>query len=119
MPALDEVWDSAPPSGALSPFSPDRGGGLPEAGRRYLRHAIAPGTVLATAVRLRMHGEIKLKRWLPFTAEQVISWTRGMIWRARVSLHGLPISGFDRLVDGEGHALAAAGHHSACHGLGA
>ncbi len=75
---------------------------LPQAGRRYLQHAIAPGTVLATAVRLRMHGETKLKRWLAFTAEEVISWTRGMIWRATVRLHGLPISGFDRLLDGAG-----------------
>lgn len=100
VPSLDELWESAPSSGAR--FLPGRVAGLPEASRRYLQHAIAAGTPLATAVRLRMHGEIKLRRWLPFTAEQVISWTRGMIWRATVRLHGMPIGGFDRLVDGEG-----------------
>jgi hypothetical protein len=49
-----------------------------------------------------MHGEIKLGRWLPFTAEQVISRDRGMIWSARVRMFGLPIRGSDRLVDGRG-----------------
>jgi hypothetical protein len=49
-----------------------------------------------------MHGEIKLQRWFPFSAEQVIRWERGMIWRATVRMHGLPIRGFDRLLDGQG-----------------
>ena len=38
----------------------------------------------------------------PFDAEQVISRTRGMIWAARTQLFGIPVSGFDRLVDGAG-----------------
>jgi hypothetical protein len=88
------------PSGRA--FGPGRFASLPEASRRYLEHAIAPGTPLASAVRLRMHGEIKLRRWLPFTAEQVIHWGRGMIWKAAVRMKGMTIRGFDRLVDGEG-----------------
>ncbi len=99
-PSLDELWNSVPPSG--SAFRPDRLAALPEAARRYLEHAIAPGTTLASAVRLRMHGEIKLRRWLPFTAQQVIHWGRGMIWKAAVRMSGMTIRGFDRLVDGEG-----------------
>jgi hypothetical protein len=99
-PSLDDLWASAPP--ATRVFAPDQIAHLPEAARRYLEHAIAPGTPLASAARLRMHGEIKLKGWLPFTAEQVISWQRGMIWRATVRMHGLPITGFDRLLDGAG-----------------
>ena len=83
-------------------FRLDRLSTLPEAARRYLEHAIAPGTLLASAVWLRMHGEIKLRRWLPFTAEQVIHWGRGMIWKAVVRMNGLTIRGFDRLVGGEG-----------------
>jgi hypothetical protein len=49
-----------------------------------------------------MRGEIKLRRWLPFTAEQVIQQgTR--IYLARLGrINGLTIRGFDRLVDGEG-----------------
>ena len=49
-----------------------------------------------------MHGEIKLQRWLPFTAEEVIRWDRGMIWSATVLKNGIPIRGSDRIVDGEG-----------------
>lgn len=98
--SLDELWDTAPPGrGAVRSSQISA---LPEVVRRYLEHAIAPGTQLASAVRLRMHGEIKLKRWFPFRAEQVIRRDRGMIWSATISLHGIPIRGSDRLVDGEG-----------------
>lgn len=100
VPSLDELWEAAPPG--ARPFEPGQLARLPEPAQRYLRHAIAPGTPLASAVRLRMRGEIKLQGWLPFSAEQVIRWGRGMIWRATVRMHGLPIRGFDRLVDGEG-----------------
>ncbi len=98
--SLDALWNSAPPADRA--FQPDRLSALPEPARRYLEHAIARGTRLASAVRLRMHGEIKLGRWLPFAADQVICWTRGMIWRASTRLHGLPIRGSDRIVDGAG-----------------
>jgi hypothetical protein len=50
-----------------------------------------------------MHGDIKLGRWLPFTAEQVINADRGFIWSAVVRFLGVPIfRGFDRLLDGSG-----------------
>ncbi len=76
---------------------------LPEAARRYLGHAIAPGTKLASAVRLQMHGEIKLKEWIPFKAAQVICWERGLIWSATAWMNGfLPIVGSDRIIDGIG-----------------
>jgi hypothetical protein len=45
---------------------------------------------------------MKLRRWLPFTAEQVIHRARGFIWRASAWRNGLAIRGFDRRVDGEG-----------------
>ena len=96
----DELWDFAPVAGRV--FQPDQVSSLPSAARRYLEHAIAPATPLATAVRLKMQGEIKLKEWLPFTAEQVIRQDRGMIWSATVRMHGLPIVGADRLLDGAG-----------------
>jgi hypothetical protein len=51
-----------------------------------------------------MRGEIKLKSWQPFQAEQVICWHRGMIWQATAWMNGVPICGFDRLVDGIGEA---------------
>jgi len=99
-PSIDGLWNAVR-SGQRA-FRSDQLSGLTEAARRYFEHAIAPGAPLASAVRLRMHGEIKLERWLPFTAEQVIHWGHSMIWNATVRMNGMPIRGFDRLVDGEG-----------------
>jgi TusA-related sulfurtransferase len=73
--------------------------GLPGPVRRYLRAAIAPGTPLATAARLRMRGHIKVGRWLPFRAEQTLSPHRGFQWTARAA--GV-IAGFDRYAGGQG-----------------
>jgi hypothetical protein len=73
--------------------------GLPTAARRLLGAAIENGTPLAAAARLQMRGSIKLKRWLPFRAYQIIAPGVGFVWRARVA--GL-IDGFDRSVDGRG-----------------
>lgn len=97
---LDELWQGSVSSSAV--FDPRSVEALPEPVARYLRHAIAPGTPLASAVRLTMHGEIKLKRWRAFKAEQVIRWDQGMIWQAKVRMGVLTIRGFDRIVDGAG-----------------
>lgn len=78
--SLDALWDSVIPEQRA--FNPDDFSHLPVAARRYLECAIAPGSILASAVRLKMHGEIKLKTWSPFTAEQVVCWQRGFIWSA-------------------------------------
>lgn len=97
---MDDLWKLAP--AAEQAFRPDALGGIPEAARAYLEHAIRPGTPLAGAVRLRMRGEIKLRGWLPFTADEVIRWDRGFVWSASVRMKGLPIRGSDRLEDGGG-----------------
>jgi len=88
----------------LRPAGPERFGpaeldGLPEPVRRHLAQAIAPGTPLHTAARLRMRGSIKVGRWLPFRARQVLSPQRGFVWTARAA--GL-IAGADRYLDGAG-----------------
>jgi RimJ/RimL family protein N-acetyltransferase len=76
---------------------------LPEAARRYLDHATPPATALASAVHLRMHGDIKLGIWLPFEAEQDLGRDGRMLWRATVRGCGLPLfRGFDRLDAGQG-----------------
>ena|SRR5689334_7697316 len=98
--SFENLWLSAPP--AEKYFDPAQVSELPEAARRYLRHSIAGGTPLASAGRLRMHGEIKLKGWNKFSAEQIIRWGRGMIWRATVRMHGISIRGGDSFVDGQG-----------------
>ena len=98
--SLDGLWNSTPVDGEL--IDRERLSLLPAAARKYLGHAIAPGARSACAVRLQMHGQIKLKGWLPFSAEEVIRWDRGMIWRAVVRMHGVQIRGGDTFLDGEG-----------------
>ncbi len=98
---LEELWESAAP--ATEVFDPSSIEDLPPVARRYLSHALAPGVLLSTCARVRMSGSIRLGgRWCDFTAEQVLSWDRGFVWSARARVKGLPVSGFDRLVDGVG-----------------
>lgn len=73
--------------------------GLPAPVRRHLRAAIAPGTPLAASARLRMHGHIKVGRWLPFHAQQLLSPHQGFQWTARAA--GI-ITGYDRYARGQG-----------------
>ena len=87
---------------AAETFDPAATMGLPEPARRWLSHAIAPGTPLWSRVELTMHGQIKLGRWRPFTARQVLTLPDGYIWAARTRLAGLPVAGYDRLESGAG-----------------
>lgn len=92
-----------PPDG--TPFDPALVADLPEPARRYLLHAIAPGTPLARSVELEMEGTILLAPGgepVPITAEQVLSPPEGFIWRARTHGGLMRIRGFDRYVDGQG-----------------
>ena len=99
-PSLDELWSSAKPSDET--FDPTKVTVPAQGARQYLEHAIARGTRLATAVKLRMHGNIKLHGWYPFEAEEVIQWHRGFIWCATVKMHWLSICGRDCFVHGLG-----------------
>lgn len=99
--ALEELWESAPRT--TTRFDPKMVTELPFEAARFLLHVLAPGAPLASAVRLAMHGTIRVDGvWNTFEAEQVLRWDRGFIWRARARMKGLPVSGYDRLVDGEG-----------------
>src|SRR5215469_7794696 len=57
---------------------------------------------MASAVRLTMQGEIKLKEWNAFEAQEVIQWRRGFIWRATVRMSWAFLRGGDSFVDGTG-----------------
>lgn len=99
--SIEALWQSTSTSDRH--FNPALLTQLPTTARRYLEHAIAPDTPLASAVRLWMHGDIKLgKNWHSFRGEEVICWHRGMIWRATTWMQGLPMWGADRIVDGFG-----------------
>ena len=98
---IAELWDRlATPAAGHRPMNTAAVDSLPEPARRWLRHAIAPGAPAARSVLLRMTGRIKVVRWLPFTAVQVIS-PEGFVWVARAG-RGLSINGFDRYSDGDG-----------------
>lgn len=98
---LDELWDSAEP--AVKRFEPESVRHLPPAVQRYFLRAFGSGAKLSLCARLRMKGSIKLKPgWCSFVAEQVLRWDRGFVWSATAKMNGLPVTGFDRLVDGDG-----------------
>lgn len=86
-----------PPAAAV--FTDAELDGLPAPVRRHLAAAVASGTALATSVRLRMRGRIKVGRWLPFTAGQLVAPHRGFVWAARAA--GV-ISGYDLYLAGRG-----------------
>ena len=95
---------SEPEARLLQPPEPARFGaaeleGLPEPVQRHLAQVIAPGTPLATSARLRMRGTIKVGRWLPFRAHQLLNPHNGFVWTARAA--GI-IAGSDRYLDGAG-----------------
>jgi hypothetical protein len=73
--------------------------GLPEPVQRYFKASIAVGTPLAPSARFRMRGHIKVGRWLPFRARQVLNPQVGFVWAARAA--GV-IAGYDRYLDGVG-----------------
>ena len=84
------------------PFDPSMVVDLPEPARRWLTHAITPGTPLWQSVVLTMRGEIRLGAWRPFTARQVLAPPRGFVWAATARFLGLPVTGFDRYSSGSG-----------------
>jgi hypothetical protein len=90
-------------SAAPEQFSPDMLADQPEPVQRYFRHAIEPGTPLASQARLEMFGTIKLGNdWHPFTARQILVPFQGFIWQAHASVGGLSMQGADYYHAGEG-----------------
>ncbi|HET8931418.1 MAG TPA: DUF6544 family protein [Acidimicrobiales bacterium] len=72
---------------------------LPEPVARYFEAALGAQAHTASAAILTMRGSIKLGRWLPFRARQLLAPRLGTVWEATVA--GL-IRGSDRYVDGVG-----------------
>lgn len=102
---LERVWRSLQVRPADATFDPASIADLPEPARRYLRHAIAPGTPLARCVVIGMDGHIGLRpgaAMLPFTSDLLIAPPDGLIWKATAGSAVLRLSGDDRYVAGEG-----------------
>lgn len=88
------------PAPAVPRFSLAELDGLDVPVRRHLSRAIGLGAPVVQGGRLSMRGSIKLgRRWLPFSARQVLNRHVGFIWAARV---GWVITGFDQYLNGIG-----------------
>jgi hypothetical protein len=115
-------WDRLAASAVTQPpmFDPQLAAGLPLPARRWLVHAIAPGTPLSQTAVLKMEGQFRLGRWLPMRATEVLSPPSGLVWVARIGWGPLSFRGFDRFESSHGemqwHLL---GRIPVVHGQGA
>jgi len=98
-----ELWDRlAAAARDAERFSPSLVASLPEPAQRLLTRSIAVGTPLARAVLLEMEGRLRVGRWLPFQASQVLAPPLGFVWAARAGWGPIAFHGFDRYGDGTG-----------------
>lgn len=101
----EEAWGRLATFSSRDVFHADEVADLPSPARRYLLHAIEPGTALAARVHLRMHGHMCLKpggRRLPMEAEQVIASPHGFVWKAAVGPWWARVVGHDAYEGGHG-----------------
>ena len=85
--SVTEFWEQlARPASNPALFDPLMVVDLSEPARRWLTHAIAPGTPLYRAVILEIEGYIRLGRWLRFRAVHLHAPPDGYVWAAMSSL---------------------------------
>lgn len=80
-------------------FDPATVAHLPEPARRYLAHAICPGTPLLPVATLRMAGQFSLgtgkdPAYRPMQARQILAAPEGFLWALRLPGR-VPVSGSD------------------------
>jgi len=91
------IWQTVQEAAANTTFDAARLADLPVPVRRFLEHAIRPGTPLARSVELETIGAIGLHRDRPklvFRSRQVLS-RQGLVWKARVGSGFFRMSGDD------------------------
>ncbi len=102
---VDGIWQSLEATSTHQVFTEDMVSDLPAPARRYLLHAIRPGTPLASSVSLEMRGTMRLKpgqEWMPMKARQIIAPPKGFVWRAEVGDGLMRFSGGDHYANGSG-----------------
>jgi hypothetical protein len=88
-------------------FSEEMLAGLPDPARRYLRHAIRPGAVLASQVRLTLQAGVKIRKtdqeapYRTYRFEEVLTAGRGLWGRGWVEGASLPKSASFWYSDGD------------------
>jgi hypothetical protein len=102
---VDGIWQSLEAPSTHQVFTEDMVSDLPAPARRYLLHAIRPGTPLASSVSLEMRGKMRLKpeqEWMPMKARQILAPPKGFVWRAEVGDGLMRFSGGDHYANGSG-----------------
>ena len=99
MTRIDERVEATLHRSSVGVFTEHELDGLPDRVSRYLDTAIAPGTPLTQSAHIEMKGHIRVGRWLPFRAYEVLTPQVGFVWAARAA--GV-INGSDRFVNGRG-----------------
>ena len=100
----EQDWEElVSPTDRHAVFDPNVLEDLPGPVRRWLWHAIDPGTPFLTAAEVEMSGSILVGRtWRSFRSRQRVSLSKGFVWSTRTRLGALPVSGFDRYTHGSG-----------------
>ena len=84
---VKQIWRSLQVEPNNMVFHPEMVAELDEPVRRYFLRAIAPGTVLATYVELKMSGSFRLQAdadWLLMQGTEIITQTAGFVWKAKI-----------------------------------
>lgn len=102
---VQRAWNDLETPAPAERFDPAMVVDLPDPARRYLLHAIEPGTRLSRGVRLTLTGSMRMSRdggLLAMESEELLTAERGYVWRARIQMGALRIRGHDLYVHGEG-----------------
>jgi hypothetical protein len=100
---ISQVWHALESPPAHQRFNADMVAALPAPVQRYFLHAIAPGTPLATSVKLEMQGQFRLgedKPWLAMRAQEILT-PKGFVWKAVVG-RALQFKGADYYINNSG-----------------
>jgi hypothetical protein len=102
---VDSIWQSLEAPSTHQVFTEDMVSDLPAPARRYLLHAIRPGTQIASSVSIEMTGTMRLKpeqEWMPMKARQILAPPKGFVWQAEVGAGLRRFSGGDHYANGSG-----------------
>jgi hypothetical protein len=79
---VSAIWRSLEATSTHQVFTENMVSDLPAPARRYLLHAIRPGTALASSVSIEMRGTMRLKpeqEWMPMKARQILAPPKGFV----------------------------------------
>jgi hypothetical protein len=92
------IWQTLESVPAENRFTEEMVAELPAPVQRYFLYTIAPGTLLASSVNIKMSGSFRMaqnKPWMPMQAKQMISANKGFIWQPVIGSGLMQFSGAD------------------------